>query len=903
MEPLCSGLGRLFSSLMIVVCSAWVMVSVALSQTIDPGMDFGGLGFAPAAGASDSGQKATAAIVAQGDSQDPSLASIPESVRPYLDIALMQYDLGNYREAEKELRRIMKMEETLAIPHYYLGMIYEKKLDLKEAVSHYQKALELDPGLEKAKTCLENLLETMLRQVSSELERDPGFAGSHKELGFIYYVKGDLNSARASLEKAISLDPELAEAYDYLGLVFYGMGDIRKAYQNIEKAFQLDSSDLRIFDDFKMISEKIIDSNEAVLPSESSDSRQPGQSGQPGSSSGNVSGSSENKLQTGDSSLSSEDDTSNGKVQNDELDQIFRQGVAALEAGNTDAAIDKLRGLTSRHRDFKSFDEALYALARAYETKGNSGSAMEIFATLVNKGYRKGESLFRMALMLEKEGKYAETHEILGRIKNEEPSFVQESGEKGTWVSRQFWITWLRAKLGSGTLVGISGGIIAFLLFIILVLPKFSRSSQLSKLKRVINASDWNQVLKITRKIQSGKFTESEKFDARLSMARARFEMGEFKACLQECKNILKMDGNNKFAQDLMGKSFMSEGSITDEAMGCYRKLFKYDYKNDDLVLIMVRYYVRKAGSPAGWRVVQKDLSDPATLSLIKRGRRISPEDQDILSLLAEVNLELNLDDIEALEAYEARLEADPSNDRIRKFLVRVYMERNQFDRGVLHARRVVQEEPENLAAHQALREAFIKRNMNAELLQEYQSLLRMHPDNLKLQDIHNRLTAEISGPVIKTPERTIQIGDLYGIFKKAGEHLRAGELDNAITLYKQCVRDSRLRKKASINLVICYMKKGSVHFAFQLFSKINIDADMTNPHIKGLCYDFARFFEERGEYDKALELYDRICKIDIGYKDVFDRFEEIFRFAGGNSREQQTDLRRSNNDLPDGGI
>lgn len=874
--------------LMAAVLSMSLIISmggVCFSETApDTGFGFdtlSGIGLPTATGGDETGGGTDAAAVGgsapylAGGGQDGDLSGVPEHIRPYLDIALMQYDLGNYGEAEKELRNILKMDQGVAESYLYLGLIYEKKLAVKDAILYYQKALELKSDLSRARESLEGLIRNLMESVGKELEHDPSYAGSHMEMGFLHYVSGDYDKAMASLQKAISLDGELAEAFDYLGLVYWKKGDLRKAYQNIEKAFQLNSGDIKIFEDFKMISEKIIDAPLAAPDSGSSGAGETGDDGstgtpasEPGSSSGN-----------GEAAGTSPAGKTGG------AEAVFSQGVEDLEARRFEDAVSKFRSVLADPGDFDGVDEVNYALARALGAMGRTNQALDIYKSLAMKNHKKGECLFRIALIHEEEGNFPEAHEALAKLKAEAPEFLDRKGSReeseAQWVKNHYWITYFRANFSLLGAFGAIGVVVILLGAFVMILPGLGRKRTMTAARKAKDSKDWEGAARTYSKLMTHKLSSSEKFDAHLNLARSYFELGRFADATNECRQILKLDGNNKFALETMGKSFLAERSVTDEAMNHYRRMVKYDFNNRDLLTIMADHYVRKAANAAGRRILQKDLADPEVVTILKRALKFDPSNRDVLTLLVDSCLDAKATDPEAMKLYEAILGAEPENAKVRKFLARAYLEKGMLEECLAQCRTLLASDVDNMVIHQIFKEAYLKLGKGQELIAEYAGLTNSHPSNLRLQDIYGRLVSEVASPVAAEAKPSAGgIGNLYAAFKKAGEHLRNNEFDEAITLYKTCVQDTRLRKKASINLVVCYIRKGSVSLAYQLFSRINIDADMTNPSIKGMCYDFGRYFEEKGEYDKALLMYDKVCKADIGFKDVFDRFEELFRFV-----------------------
>lgn len=114
--------------------------------------------------------------------------------------------LRRYREADGDLRRVLRLHPSHAPAHLELGRLLRSKGLVTEAVSHLQRSLDFQP--ENARTCY--YLGDALNQV------------------------GDLTGARDALERAVQLDPHDAKAHHLLGCVLDRLGqpdEARAMYQ------------------------------------------------------------------------------------------------------------------------------------------------------------------------------------------------------------------------------------------------------------------------------------------------------------------------------------------------------------------------------------------------------------------------------------------------------------------------------------------------------------------------------------------------------------------------------------------------------------------------------------------------------------------------------------------------
>ncbi len=109
----------------------------------------------------------------------------------------------NYEKAEFEFRRVLMLHAEHLEAHYYLGKIYESKIQndedfdtMEEAMNEYQEVLKIDPSYVKARV----------------------------SLGRIYLRSGFYEGAIRELEEALRIHPDSPEAHAVMGEALYTIG-------------------------------------------------------------------------------------------------------------------------------------------------------------------------------------------------------------------------------------------------------------------------------------------------------------------------------------------------------------------------------------------------------------------------------------------------------------------------------------------------------------------------------------------------------------------------------------------------------------------------------------------------------------------------------------------------------
>ncbi|UCE34111.1 MAG: TIGR04222 domain-containing membrane protein [Deltaproteobacteria bacterium] len=113
------------------------------------------------------------------------------------------------------------------------GVEYAAQGKFKEAKEEFEKALKVDPSHTRAKIFLE-VIEDVHEQ------KTKGKTALHIFKGTSFIIKGDFNQAISHFNKAIELNPEYAIPYIYRGQVYGGRGLYSEAIADYNKALEID---------------------------------------------------------------------------------------------------------------------------------------------------------------------------------------------------------------------------------------------------------------------------------------------------------------------------------------------------------------------------------------------------------------------------------------------------------------------------------------------------------------------------------------------------------------------------------------------------------------------------------------------------------------------------------------
>jgi len=122
-----------------------------------------------------------------------------------------------------------------ATVYYELGNLYSEQLLAVDAMESYERALGIDPGLNKARVNLAMLLaesdevDSAKVLLEEAVRIDPTDAKAYNNLGMVYYTDMDVSTAVDYFRKALEVDPTSIEAHYNMGLAFAERGLLREA--------------------------------------------------------------------------------------------------------------------------------------------------------------------------------------------------------------------------------------------------------------------------------------------------------------------------------------------------------------------------------------------------------------------------------------------------------------------------------------------------------------------------------------------------------------------------------------------------------------------------------------------------------------------------------------------------
>lgn len=158
-----------------------------------------------------------------------------------------------FPKSEQAARRALDIEANLVEAHLTMGSIYQRFYwNWDEAERHFQRAVELSPGMAQAHHWYAGLLSNLgyhdraLEQIRQARELDPMSPPVNNAYGSFLSRAGKQDEAILQLQLTMKLDPKYAAPYTYLAEAFEAKGMWDEAIANYRQALDRSPGNLDI---------------------------------------------------------------------------------------------------------------------------------------------------------------------------------------------------------------------------------------------------------------------------------------------------------------------------------------------------------------------------------------------------------------------------------------------------------------------------------------------------------------------------------------------------------------------------------------------------------------------------------------------------------------------------------
>ncbi|GET40205.1 DUF5672 family protein [Microseira wollei] len=186
----------------------------------------------------------------------------PENADAWHLLGVIASQRGQFEKAIAQINRAIELNPDSSSFYNNIGNAYREQGNLQRAISYYQKAIQLQSDYADAHKNLADVYQQqgqsalgmrecgIVAQISGKLpeaisyyqraiQLKPDSVGIHIKLGNAYSEQGEIEQAIECYQKAIKLQPNNAGAYNNLGLAYREQGEFHQAVKYYQKALQV----------------------------------------------------------------------------------------------------------------------------------------------------------------------------------------------------------------------------------------------------------------------------------------------------------------------------------------------------------------------------------------------------------------------------------------------------------------------------------------------------------------------------------------------------------------------------------------------------------------------------------------------------------------------------------------
>jgi protein O-mannosyl-transferase len=173
------------------------------------------------------------------------LATDADSWEAHNNLGGFLVEQGQSDEALAHFWKAVEFQPGYARAQYNLGAALREKGQVDEAIVHLQRAVEIQPNYVDAHNGLARALaqkgelDGAIEHLERSLAIDPAQAEAHNNLANVLWQGGRLRQAAAEYEKALALHPDYAAAHFNLGEVLEAAGETREALAHYRSALEI----------------------------------------------------------------------------------------------------------------------------------------------------------------------------------------------------------------------------------------------------------------------------------------------------------------------------------------------------------------------------------------------------------------------------------------------------------------------------------------------------------------------------------------------------------------------------------------------------------------------------------------------------------------------------------------
>lgn len=219
---------------------------------------------------------------------------------------------------------------------------------------------------------------------------------------------------------------------------------------------------------------------------------------------------------------------------------------------------------------------------------------------------------------------------------------------------------------------------------------------------------------------------------------------------------------------------------------------------------------------------------------------------------------------VKAIEFYTYATELDPNNPVFYTNRSNAYYQMQNYDKSARDANKAIAKDPNSVKGYYRLGMALLSMDQEQEAVAAFQKAVDLEPKN-----------ATFSSALLKAKAAMRKGMSEAEILKADGnEHFKAGRMDQAVDVYTKAIAACKNTEKDTEIKCDCLANRAAVRRQLYLPEECIEDCTallaIKPGHLKGLIRR-AQAYESMEKYQKALDDFTTVCRLDPNAKIAFD--------------------------------
>jgi tetratricopeptide (TPR) repeat protein len=402
--------------------------------------------------------------------------------------------------------------------------------------------------------------------------------------------------------------------------------------------------------------------------------------------------------------------------------------------------------------------------------------------------------------------------------------------------------------------------------------PIVKKKVNIKKAEDYFARRSWSDVIELLEPVKKYRFARQKKINIFKMLIYSYIQLRAIDQAEELLREAEKIIGEDDDIMCYYAMINLKREAFTREALYSYKVLYMREPDNLRLLKVIVKYFWEKKRNPDFKPDI--DIFDQNKISILEKVFIHERDNLEVLNLLGDEYKKAGIYNKDSLKVFNKLLEFDFENIAVHILVARTYAAMGEYEKAVKEAKFVFRRDINNAEAHEIFKKSFIANgNLNQALL-EYENLLQIDPGNYYIAENIKDLR-KLRASYSDTKKSVIEESDEEK-FSRAKALFNEGDFNEAITLFNELFDKSFKKNDTGFYLTYAYLKKDMIESALKQYEKNRFDEELMERKLKELIYQIGRKLEENGDIKNAVNMYDKICRIDISYRDVFERYENL---------------------------